>query len=62
MKAIIFLADGFETAEALLTKDLLERANIKCDLCSVTDNIRVNSSQKVEIYCDNMIKSIDFDE
>ncbi|MFA6940218.1 MAG: DJ-1 family glyoxalase III [Clostridiaceae bacterium] len=34
-KVIVFLADGFEEIEALAAVDILRRANIKTDICSV---------------------------
>lgn len=34
-KVIVFLADGFEEIEALATVDILRRADIKADICSI---------------------------
>ena len=36
-KVLVFLADGFEEIEALSVVDVLRRASLKCDLCSIKD-------------------------
>ena len=36
-KIAIFLANGFEEIEALSVVDVMRRAGVKCDLCSIKD-------------------------
>ena len=60
-KAAIFLADGFETIEALTVVDLCRRAGIELPTVSVTDTKRVISSHKVPVEADMVIADLDFD-
>jgi 4-methyl-5(b-hydroxyethyl)-thiazole monophosphate biosynthesis len=52
MKAYIFLADGFETIEALAPLAVLRRAGVEIKTVSVTDSNNVVSSQKIEVKSD----------
>lgn len=61
MKAALFLAEGFETVEALGTVDILRRAGIETDTVSVTDSVQVLSSQKINVSADTVISKIQFD-
>lgn len=58
MKSAIFLAEGFETCEALITVDLFRRANKEIDMVSITDDYVVKSSQNVLIQADKLFKDI----
>ncbi len=40
-KVLVFIAEGFEEIEALTVVDVLKRANIQCDMCSITCNKKV---------------------
>ena len=64
-KIYAFLAQGFEETEALMVIDLMRRSDT-IDVCvtvSVTDNeLMVESSHKVNIKADKLIKDINFDE
>lgn len=53
-KALIFLADGFEEIEALTAADLLRRANVQVDLCSVGGGERkeVTGSHGIRVVAD----------
>ena len=42
-KVLIFLAEGFETIEALSVVDVCNRAKVTCHACSLTENRTVNS-------------------
>ena len=60
-KAAIFLADGFETIEALTVVDLCRRAGIELPTVSVMGTKRVVSSHNVLIEADQVIAELDFD-
>ncbi len=52
MKAIAFLANGFETVEALAVIDILRRAGVDTQTVSVTDKVQVESAQKIQVMAD----------
>ena len=60
-KVALFLADGFETIEALTVADILFRAGIPCTKVSVTGSTVVMSSHKVAVVADTTIDALDFD-
>ena len=62
MKSALFLADGFETCEALLTLDLLRRANMLVDTVSISDSKTVSSSHEVKVEADKLMKDISFED
>lgn len=51
-KALIILAHGFEEVEALTVVDALIRGNIKTVTASITDDLVVQSSHGVKVFCD----------
>lgn len=61
-KLVIFLADGFETCEALIPLDLIRRAGIEVDTVSISDRKEVLSSHDVEVKADKLFKDIVFNE
>lgn len=52
MKALIFLADGFEEVEALTPWDILKRAGCDVSLVSVSGNEYVKGSHGLEVKTD----------
>ena len=60
-KVLVFLADGFEEIEALSVADVLRRASLKCDLCSIKDEF-VRGTHNIIIQSDCIIDNIDQDE
>jgi len=62
IKTAIFLASGYEMAEAIITIDILRRAEIDIDLVSISEELLVKSSHNVEIKCQKLIKEINFSE
>lgn len=62
MKSAIFLADGFETCEALIVVDMLRRANLPIDTISMTGEYMVNSSQQVLVKADRLFQNFNLDE
>lgn len=59
MKSLIFLANGFETCEALITVDMLRRAGITIDTVTLNADKRVTSSHQVEIFADYTLDQVD---
>lgn len=60
-KLVIFLADGFETCEALIPLDLLKRAGVEVETVSISDKYEVVSSHGVEVKADKLFEEIDFE-
>lgn len=55
-KAAIFFAEGFEEIEALTVVDMLRRAKIQIDMVSVTGEKLVESSHRVTVMTDLLLK------
>lgn len=60
-KVIVFMADGMEMCECLLTVDILRRAGVKVTTASVTGNCEVLSSHQVRITADTLAEDADYD-
>ncbi len=60
MKCAVFLADGFETCEALITVDMLRRASLQTDTVSIQDGLQVTSSHGIRLFADKTLADIDF--
>ena len=54
MKCAIFMADGFETCEGLITVDLLRRAGLTIDMISMNETLTVTTSHQVKIQADKL--------
>lgn len=54
MKGLILLVNGFEESEAIITIDLLRRANIEIDLVSLTNSLNITSSGNITVVCDKL--------
>ncbi|MBR3287302.1 MAG: DJ-1/PfpI family protein [Bacteroidales bacterium] len=52
MKAYVFLADGFETVEALAPVDVLRRSGVDCKTVAVGDSLQVRSSHGITVTAD----------
>lgn len=59
MRCAIFLAKGFEDCEALITIDMLRRADIPIDTVSITDDPQVMTSHGVKLFADTVWEHID---
>ncbi|MBE6129538.1 MAG: DJ-1/PfpI family protein [Erysipelotrichaceae bacterium] len=59
MKCAIYLADGFETCEGLITVDMLRRANVEVVTISIKDNNFVRSSHGIEMLTDDIFMETD---
>ncbi len=62
MKCAIFMANGFETCEALVVVDLLRRASLSIDMISMQNDLLVESSHGVKIYANYLFKDINIED
>lgn len=62
MKVYLFLADGFETVEALAPVDTFRRAGIDICTVSITKSLTVVSSHGVETKADCCVDGLDMDD
>ncbi|XZK75742.1 DJ-1 family glyoxalase III [Clostridium perfringens] len=60
-KVLVFLAEGFETIEALSVVDVCNRAKVTCHACSLTENRTVNSAYGTMVLCDKLISDNDLE-
>jgi protein deglycase len=60
-KILVLLADGFEEIEALTVVDVLRRANVECDMCSLSNDY-VTGTHNIQVKADINIKNIDIDK
>lgn len=58
----LFLADGFETIEALTVVDVLRRAKMPITTVSITEDKRVVSAQKIAVEADAVFGGCDFSD
>ncbi|MDO5296721.1 MAG: DJ-1/PfpI family protein [bacterium] len=61
MKAIVFLADGFEECEGLIVVDILRRAGVETLMASVMGRLEVDSSRHIKIQADMLAEDADYD-
>ena len=60
MKAVVFLADGFEECEALIVVDILRRAGIETVMASIMGRTEVDSSRHIRVLADVLAEDVDF--
>lgn len=60
MKAVVFLADGFEECEGLIVVDILRRAGVETIMASAMDGLQIDSSRHIKVMADAMAGDIDF--
>ncbi len=58
---VIFLADGFEECEALVTVDLLRRAGTEVIMASIMNSCNVTGAHGIEILADALAKDVDYE-
>ena len=61
-KAYIFLADGFEEVEALTVVDLLRRADIRCEMVSISDSLELVGRSRIHVKADRLFEDVRFDD
>lgn len=62
MKCAIFLADGFETCEGLITVDMLRRASLTIDTISMNETLEVRTSHGIRLFADRLFSEFDAKE
>ncbi|WP_125152084.1 DJ-1 family glyoxalase III [Clostridium rectalis] len=55
---LVILAEGFEEIEAFTVVDILRRANLICETCSLKDEF-VSGTHNIKVKCDVSIDDID---
>ena len=61
MKAIVFLADGFEECEGLIAVDILRRAGVETIMASAMEGLQIDSSRHIKVMADVMASDVDYD-
>ena len=61
-KVYVFLADGFETVEALAPVDVMRRAGIEVVTVSIMESANVVSAQNVTVVADSLYGDTDFSD
>ncbi|MGO5093819.1 DJ-1/PfpI family protein [Clostridium sporogenes] len=61
-KVLVFIAEGFEEIEALTVVDVLKRANIQCDMCSITFDKEVIGAHNISVNADKTLEEIKTNE
>ena len=62
MKVYVFLADGFETVEALGVIDVLRRGKVDVVTVSIKSDKEVTTSHNIKIMTDEIFENIDFSD
>ena len=60
MRALVFLATGFEEMEAIGTIDILRRAGVETDTVSITGDKTVTGVHGIPVVADELFEEIDF--
>lgn len=58
-KIAVFLAEGFEEAEAIVPVDIARRAGIEVTMLSISENIYVKGSHDIEVRADALLSDTD---
>lgn len=61
MSAAIFLADGFEDSEGLITIDMFRRAKVHIDTISMNADLTVHTSHNITLMADRNYADTDLD-
>lgn len=61
-KVYLFLADGFETVEALAPVDVMRRAGIEVVTVSIMERAEVVSAQNVKVVADVLFNDVNFND
>lgn len=62
MKAVIFLANGFEEIEAITVIDVLRRAKVDIKAVSVSGSLSVTGAHKISVVTDALYEEINFED
>lgn len=61
-KCAIFLADGFEDCEGMITIDILRRGRVSIDTVSMNDSLQVHTSHGVTLQADKLFKDVNTED
>lgn len=61
-KVCVFLADGFEECEGLITVDILRRAGAEVTMASITGKTQVTGSHRIPVMADALAETLSLDE
>lgn len=61
-KAYVFMADGFEEGECLVTVDLMRRGGIDVTTVSVTGRAAVTGRSRITVLTDRLLQKCDFSD
>lgn len=62
MKTAIFFTANYEEIEALTVVDMLRRAQIRCDMVSITGSLYTTGSHGIEVKAEKLIENINFED
>lgn len=57
-QALVFLANGFEEIEAITLVDILRRAGIKVDMCSIHQDLEVEGAHGIKVKADLLLDEL----
>ena len=60
-RAVVFMADGLEECEGLITVDILRRAGVEVIMASIMGRIPISSSREIVIMADALAEDVDYD-
>jgi 4-methyl-5(b-hydroxyethyl)-thiazole monophosphate biosynthesis len=58
MKTIILMVDGFEEIEAITVIDILRRADVTCDICSVDNKAIIVGAHNISVKAEIMLNDL----
>ncbi len=61
-KCAIFLAEGFEECEALITVDMIRRTDVGIDMISLSDSYEVTSSHNITVKADYLLDEVSLED
>lgn len=57
-KALVFMANGFEEIEAITLVDILRRAGVEVDMCSINEGLSVTGANGVKLEADIVLRDV----
>lgn len=57
-KAMVLMAEGFEEVEALTVVDILRRAEVQADMCSISNSLDVKGAQGIQVRADRLLSDV----
>ncbi len=57
-KALIFMANGFEEIEAITLIDILRRAGVQVDMCSINEDLALKGAHDIQVRADILLSDV----